>query len=1504
MINRIIYFSIKNKLFIGLMTLALIGAGIHAMLTVNLGSVPDITNNQVQIITVSQNLATEDIEQFVTFPVELAVANLPGINEIRSISRFGLSVVTIVFEDDMGTYLPRQLVQEKLNEVVKQIPDQFGVPTMGPITTGLGEIYQYTIQPRSGYETHYTPTDLRTIQDWIVRRQLALVDGVVGINAFGGKIKQYEIALNPEKLNANNVSIAEVFEALQRNNDNSGGAYIEKNNMANFIRGEGLIRSLDDINPIVIKNENGIPVFIRDVAEKVHFGHQVRYGAFTQDGREAVGGMILMLKGSNPNAVIRNVQQRIAEIQKTLPEGLEIKPFLDRSELINRTTNTVTQNLAEGALIVIFILVLLLGSIRGGIVTATTIPLSLLFAFILMKQFDVWANLMSLGAIDFGIIVDGAVIIVERTVYEIQKRIRTGNDLIDQETMDNITYQASISMMNTAFFGQVIILIVFVPILFLTGIEGKMFHPMAYTFGFAMLGAIILCLTYVPMMSSVLLKPLKQKHSRFGKFEQRFEKIGDGITGGVQRLYRPLLKSALRHQILTLVTAMVLLGAAGITFSRMGGEFLPQLDEGDIAMQALLRPGSGLNEAIDVSNRIETILLANFPEIKSVLSRIGVAEIPTDPMPMDIADMFIILEKDRSKWVSASSKDALIEQIAKKLDTEIIGVNLVFSQPVELRFNELLTGVREDVAVKLYGPDLTILGEKLDDMVKIIQTVPGVADISPERISGLPQMTVRYDREKIAQYGVPIDKLNDTIRSAFAGGVAGIIYEGEKRFEMVVRLDASYKKSIEDVRNLYIDLPDGNQIPIKELADIRYISGPMQISRDNTHRRTYVGLNVRGRDVESVIHDIQQKLDAQLELPAGYYLSYGGEFGNLQKAKSRLAIVVPITLCLIFTLLYFALKSGRQSLMIFSAIPLAAIGGVFALWLRDMPFSISASIGFIVLFGIAVLDGLVLIDRFNTLKARGVTCIRRRILTGTRERLRPILLTATTDICGFMPMALSVSAGAEVQRPLATVVIGGLLTATLLTLVVLPILYALLEQRAHGNNRDHPNPRNHPRPRSNADKNTMSRPKTTAITAMTPPLLLTGVALLCAAATAQVQAQMQKQAHPSATALALENLQTITLEHAKALAVENFPRIQAAQLEIENQQTLKKTAWNLGNTTIFTAGEEIGRDSNSTYTQIGIQQNQIDIFSIAPRLKLQQARVALAENVFDLSVIEVEREVSRAWAMAYTTQKNYQVYQRLDTIFKDIERAAQIRLEVGATSKLEYLATANQGNQVQILQEQAYRDYLSALQQLNLWFASETFYNVPDTPANQLDQPLESVSTSLEAHPLLNATRQRIDVADAVIKERQAQFLPKFSLMYGKQQIAGQQGFHQFQAGIQIPLFFGPQLGSSQSAKVERSIAAQNYRQTELELNATYQNMREQYTKWLNSWRYYQETALPMAQEQQEGAIFAYQEGAIDYVTFLQNMREAIRIEIDSWNALGRYLDSRYQLEYFLKTTY
>ncbi len=1035
MINQIIKFSIKNKMLIGLLTLALIVGGIYSMQNIPLDATPDITNNQVQVITVAPNLGTEDIEQFVTYQVELAMSNLPNVTEIRSISRFGLSVVTIVFDDDMGTYLPRQLVSEALSEVKENIPEGFGEPFMAPISTGLGEIYQYVLEVDDEHKDLYDKKELRSIQDWIVKRQMAMTPGVVEVNSFGGNIKQYEIAIDPDRLRSMGITMNEIFEAVNSNNQNTGGAYIEKNKKVNYIRGEGLARNINDIKNMVIKVENGNPIFVRNVAE-VRYGKGIRYGAFTRNGKgEAVGGIIMMLKGANSNKVIKTVKDRMAKIQKSLPKGITIQPFLDRSEMIKGTTSTVAENLTLGALIVIFVLVLILGNMRGGFIVASTIPLALLFAFIMMRVFNVWANLMSLGAIDFGILVDGAVIIVESMIFYLNDKKLIGTKLSPKQK-DELSYKASSQMMNSAFFGQIIILIIFVPIMVLGGIEGKMFKPMAMTFGFTVLGVLLLCLTYIPMMSALFLTaPKNNKKS-----------IGDKIVSAIEDFYRPIVAWVLNQSKIVIATALLLLVASLFLFSRMGGEFIPQLDEGNLAMHILMKPGTSLTETVNASTKVEKALMDKFPdEINSIQTRIGVADIPTDPMPMDIGDCFIILNP-QSQWKAATDKEDLLHQM-KDLVHTIPGINYEFSQPIEMRFNELLTGIREDLAVKIYGEDLDVLAQKAKEIEKLIANIKGVGDIHAEATKGLPQITVHFNRAKVGQYGLKIAELNKLIETAFSGSNAGVVYEGEKRFDIVMRLIDKKRTDINDIRNLYVTLPNGQQIPMQEIADIRYKLGPMQISRDNTNRRTYVGINVRGRDVKSLVSEIQQKLDAELELPAGYYIRYGGAFENLERATNQLKVVVPIALAIIFLLVFMAVKSFKQTLMIYVAIPLAAVGGIVSLYLRDMPFSISAGVGFIVLFGVAVMNGLVLISGFNELKAEGNFSLKDIIIKGSVRRIRPILLTASTDILGFLPMAISTSAGAEVQRPLATVVIGGMLTATLLTLLVLPVLYKLVEKR-------------------------------------------------------------------------------------------------------------------------------------------------------------------------------------------------------------------------------------------------------------------------------------------------------------------------------------------------------------------------------------------------------------------------------------------------------------------------
>ena len=1463
MINKIISFSINNKFIIGLFIVALVGTGIWSMATINLGSVPDITNNQVQVITVAPNLGTEDIEQFVTYPVELAMANLPDVIELRSVSRFGLSVVTIVFKDEAGTYLPRQLVQEKLTEVAGEIPEGFGTPFMAPITTGLGEIYQYTLKLKKGYEDKYDAMELRTIQDWIVKRQMALVPGVVEVNAFGGYVKQYEVAINPDKLKSFGITMNQVFEALKVNNANTGGAYIEKNHQANFIRGEGLARSIEDLENTVVTTQNGSPVLIRDVAEKVGYGNQVRYGAFTQDGHETVGGQILMLKGESPGNVVENVEKRIAEIQKSLPEGVYIDTFLSRSELIGRTTSTVEKNLIEGSLIVIFVLVLLLGSFRGGLITASVIPLSLLFAFILMKQFGVWANLMSLGAIDFGIIVDGAVIIVEGMVFHIHQRMKKTTTAIDQSEMDEIAYESASTMMNSAFFGQLIILIVFTPILFLTGVEGKMFRPMAFTFGFAVLGAIILCLTYVPMVSAMFLKPAKNQNSWFAKFENKIDRFSDKIMSGLNRGYVPLLNFALRFRAGVVIGAVALLMIAGFIFSNMGGEFIPKFDEGDIAFQALIKPGSSLTESIEASKKLQN-LINEFPEVKTVISRIGVAEIPTDPMPMDIADSYIILEKDKSKWISADSKEELIEKIQEKISV-VPGVNFVFTQPVELRFNELLTGVREDVAIKLYGEDLGVLADKVQEIAAVIRTVPGAADLNVEATSGLPQMTVVYNRAKMAQYGVTVDKLNDYVSASFSGEQASVIFEGEKRFDVVIRLAKEFRQDINSLKNLYIDLPNGAQVPLKEVADISYKPGPMQISRDNTSRRISVGVNVRGRDVKSMVEEIQQKLETEVKLPPGYFVTYGGSFENLQRASDRLMIVVPIALFLIFILLYFALSSFSQSLMIYMAVPLAAIGGIFALLIRGMPFSISAGVGFIVLFGVAVLNGLVLINKFNELKESGMTDLKKRIYEATHERLRPILLTATAAIMGFIPMAISTSGGAEVQRPLATVVIGGLLTATFLTLVVLPVLYYWLESRKEK--------------KDNGGYVSYVKKSTTVIIV----LLSLGGFLTSNSATAQ-NSQMA---------------QTITLEEAISMAKENYPSLKESQALIEREQAMEGTSFDLGSTSLYTGREDQGLQQGILRTY-GVQQGNIDLLSGFSKNKFYKERVKLGKKFYAVNEQQLIRNVMQAYDLINYNKAQLRFAEQLDSIYANFRTAAELRYDTGETGKLEFIAASSEYQQIQVLRQQAYDDIEIAKRALKQYLGIEQEIETVNLTYEPMDFLANLDSASAVNNPLLQYAMQNTEVSKANIGVEKSEFLPKFSISYDKLKYNDVSGFSAYQAGISIPLWFFPQKSRVKAAKADAMVAENQYLEQKAMTESRVSQLLKSLEKIKKTLSYYEEGALLLAEQQIATAELASKEGEIDYVNYITILNSAIRIKQNHLQYINQYNQQTIDLQYQL----
>lgn len=1057
MFQKLITYSIRHKLVIGVLSIALAIWGVWSLMHLPFDSTPDITDNQVQVITQAPSLGAQEVEQYVTTPVEMALANIPRIQERRSISRSGLSVITLVFDDAADIYWARSQVSQVVEQLEKELPKNTETE-MGPIATGLGEIYHYTIRAKEGYEHKYSLTQLRTMQDWIVRKQLSGTSGVAEVSGWGGYVKQYEVAINTDQLNASGVSVSEVFDALQRNNANTGGSYIEENSNQYYIRGIGVVKNLEDVANITVKTVDGTPVKVGDVA-KVQLGHATRFGAVTRNGEgEVVAGIAIMLKGENFQEVSKNVKERISQIQKSLPEGVVIEPFIDRTNLVDRVEGTIARNLIEGGLIVIFVLVIFLGNWRAGLVVASVIPLSMLFAFGMMKTFGIDGNLMSLGAIDFGMIVDSAVIIVEAVVTHIntghfsQPEVRAAYlaqcqnggaatpFALTQKQMDEEVHFSASRIRQSAAFGEIIIMIVYIPLMTLVGIEGKMFRPMALTVFFAILGAFILSLTYVPMASSLMLS--RKVHTR--------KTFSDRVIEKLQAWYRPVLDWVLARNKDVITGAVALFCVSIVGFKYLGGEFIPSLEEGDFAVEMSMSQGTSLSQMVESCTKAEKLLKKEYPEIKQVVSRIGSAEIPTDPMPVERADIMIAL-KPKAEWTSAKTTPELMEKMEETLSA-IPGLEAEISQPIQMRNNELLTGIKQDVAIKIFGEDLDVLTQQAGKVKRMIEDVPGVSGIFVEEVAGLPQIQVKYNHEKMAAYGVSVDDISEILETTFAGAVAGSLYEGDKKFDIVLRMDPS-QRNVESLEQLSIPLKDGTDIPLSQVADIDYSPAPAQVSHEDGARRIYVGFNVKGRDVQSTVEDIQEILDEKLKLPDGYYYNYGGEFENLQSATNRLMVVIPIALVIILLLLYATVKNVRESLFVFSAIPLAAIGGVWALWLRGMPFSISAGVGFIALFGVAVLNGIVLIGQMNQMQreektvdklsaSSGVTeLIHHRIIESCMVRLRPVLMTALVASMGFLPMALSQGDGAEVQRPLATVVIGGLITSTLLTLLVLPAIY-------------------------------------------------------------------------------------------------------------------------------------------------------------------------------------------------------------------------------------------------------------------------------------------------------------------------------------------------------------------------------------------------------------------------------------------------------------------------------
>lgn len=1429
MIEKIINFSVNNKLLTGIFLLVFVGWGIYSATQISIDALPDVTNNQVQVITNTPNLATQEVEQFITYPIEMQMKTIPDVVELRSTSRSGLSVITIVFKDKVPVNIARQQVSERLRLAEEDLPKQFGSPEIVPPTTGLGEIYQYTIAPKKGFENKYSIMELRTIQDWIVKRQLIGTPGIVDVSSFGGYLKQYEVAVAPENLVSMNISLTEVFDALSKNNQNTGGSYIDKGPNIYFIRGEGLIENLKDIENIVVKTVNGIPVKIHDIA-KVQFGFAPRYGAMTRNGQgETVGGVVLMLKGANSVKVIEDVKERMKTIEKNLPEGLTLDVFVDRTKLIDRTIGTVSTNLVEGALIVIFVLVLLLGNLRAGLIVASVIPLAMLFAISFMNIFGVSANLMSMGALDFGLIVDGAVIVVESMLHIFSKNYR--NDILTPKQMDQEVVTNSSKIMNSAVFGQVIILIVYVPIFALTGIEGKMFLPMAQTVSLAIIGALLLSLTYVPLMSSLFLnKKITHKESWSDKFIK-----------WILKYYTPLLSRILQHKLKVVMASVVVLIGTIFLFNSLGGEFIPEMDEGDFATNFTIRQGSNLQQTIKTGTELENILLKNFPEVKECVSKIGTSEVPTDPMPIESADLMIIM-KDRKEWTSASNSEEMAEKMNEKMKV-IPGVNLSFEQPIQMRFNELIAGVKSDIAIKIFGENLDVLFENGNKVSKIINNVNGVTDIKVEQITGMPQLVVKYNRDRIAQYGLNVEDVNKILNTALAGGKAGVVYEGERKFDLIVRLDKVRDADEEKVKNIYVPLATGTQIPLSQIAEVSFKSAPAQISRDDAERRIVIEANVRGRDIQSVVEDIQKKLDAELKLPSGYYISYGGTFQNLQEAKNRLAIAVPVALLLIFLLLYFSFNNITESLIIFSAIPLAAIGGVFALWSRGMNFSISAGIGFIALFGVAVLNGIVLIAYFNRLRDEGEEDIIQRILNGTAARLRPVLATAAVASLGFLPMALSTSAGSEVQKPLATVVIGGLISSTLLTLFVLPVLYSLFIRRRKIN-------------------------------------IAASVTVL------MILFSFKSNAQDGNSHIKFP----VSLDSAISISLRNHPLLHSGEFAIKQQEVLNKTVYTLDPLSLTYTGGQI--NSNVYDYNISAGTGIKSPKEMLAQSQYQKQKIILAQTQLKVTKATLIKNITSAYMQLQYGLQLLILIDSLEVTYANFSKFADKKYNLGETGLLEKVSAESQLKEIQLKKKEVEADLIIYQTNLQQWMGTNQFVIVEPVQNYLLPIPQLSDTSVLKSNPLYLLQKQELSVSIANYSLEKAKFYPSFQFGYFSQSLDKVKSFNGFSLGTSIPIFKTGQLGRTKSAQFGMKVSEMEFQNFQLNLNTAYTEALQQFNKYSQSLKYYQEEGLNLASTLYTVATKSYQSGDIGYTEYILNISHAFEIRSSYLSTLNKYNQS------------
>ncbi|RYY49998.1 MAG: CusA/CzcA family heavy metal efflux RND transporter [Chitinophagaceae bacterium] len=1439
MLQKIIHFSIHNKIVIGIMTLALIIWGVWSATKIPVDALPDVTNNQVQVITTAPTLAAQEVEQLITYPIERSLSNIQGLVEMRSFSRFGISVITVVFDESVNVYFARQLISEKLKDAEEEIPAGVGKPEMGPVTTGLGEIYQYVIHPKKGSEQKYSAMDLRTMQDWIVSRQLSGIQGVAEITGFGGITKQYEVAVNPTRLKAMNVTIPEIFTALEKNNENTGGAYIDKKPNAYFIRGVGLVKNFTDIENIVIKKAtNGIPVLVKDVAT-VQFGSPPRYGAMTYNGeKEVVGGIVLMMKGANSASVVKLVKERMETVKTSLPADVEVETYLDRTNLIDRAINTVKTNLIEGALIVLFVLILFLGNFRAGLIVASAIPLSLLFALSLMNLFGVSANLMSLGAIDFGLIVDGAVIIVEATLHFLASKKLTAQ--LTQSEMDDAVEDSAKRMMSSAAFGQIIILIVYLPILSLQGVEGKMFRPMAETVAFAILGALLLSLTYIPMVSALFLSK-KAVHKK---------NFADKMMDFFQRLYAPIIRAAIRFKYVVIAIAAVLLILTFIIFSRLGGEFIPTLEEGDYAIEFVLPQGSSITQTTETVMMAER-MLRKFPEVKLVVGKTGAADVATDPMPPEQTDLMVIM-KDKKDWKTTKDFNEMAELMRDTL-SNIPGVIAEPSQPIQMRFNELMTGIRQDVAIKIFGENLDTLSAYANKVANAIRSIEGITQPQVERIDGLPQITIQYDRPKLASYGLNIEDINHIISTAFAGETAGAVYENERKFDLVLRLDSSNRTSLSDVSDLYVPMADGNQIPLSQVATVSFQTGPAQISREAGKRRVYVSFNVSGRDVESTVKEVQQKLGTSVKLPTGYYYTYGGTFENLQQASKRLKIVVPLALLLIFFLLYFTFRSFKEATLIFTAIPMSAIGGVLALLLRGMPFSISAGVGFIALFGVAVLNGIVLISTFNQLEKDGITDIIQRVIEGTKIRLRPVLMTATVASLGFLPMALSNGAGAEVQRPLATVVIGGLITATILTLVVLPLLYIIFTKKKKG------------------------ATATTKIAAML--LVAAGISLFGGNAKAQAR---------------------ISFNAVYDTALQNNLQLRASDLQIARSRALSGSGREIPKTGVFVENEDINPQDRKGILKVGVSQS-IDWPGLyKARKNLLEQQVTSVELAKQVRAMEIKRDVQSVYYTLWYLQSRQALWQRLDSIYSSLAKAAFLRVRTGESAGLDSIAASAKEKEVSVQVQQLLREIQSQQELLKKYVGTSVAYLPETTPLQKI--VISLLDTALANHPELRFQQQNIEIASSEIAVQKQTRKPSFEGRVFSQRLYGVSNpYSGFSVSVGLPIFGRSSYSNKiKAAEIERSYQQSIYEYERLSLNTAYTQAWQQLQKDEELLRYYESTGLSQAAAIMKAANIAYRAGEIGFAEVSQFLTQAIDIQRNYLDVLNQYNQSAILLNYYL----